>query len=140
MALQHLFRFVETHDHERGGIGIGHSTTLGNDRCREDAMLNGIARLGVNRVGKLLTALIIEVTIVATGSHRLISQIQDGLQLMTRIQLIVGRFCDTNLPGESFWIDTTRHHFSANLDHVILYTTTLQQTGHTIRTIALGNG
>ena len=122
MTLEHLLRPIKAHDHKRGGIGIGHHTALGQDRGREDVMLYGIARMRINGMGITLVALIVEITVVATGGHRHIRDIQGGLQLMPHTQRVLRGLGHPDAPGHPLGVDTLSNHLTANLHHEVLTT------------------
>ena len=60
--------------------GISTHTGVGKYGCRQNAVLHGIACFGIDGMGIFAFALIVEVTIVATGSHGLVCDVENGLQ------------------------------------------------------------
>ena len=139
MALKQGLGSLDTHDHKGGGIGIGRSTALGKHGGRQQGMLYGIAGLGINSVGILLAALVIEIAIVAARGHRHISNVQHCLELATDREGVVGRFGDADFPGYALLADALSDNLTTNLNHEVLNPTTTQQTCHNVRSIALGN-
>ena len=83
MALKHGLGPLAPHDHKGGGVSIGHSTALGKYGSRQQGMLYGISSLGVNGMGILLTALVIEIAVVAACGHCHISNVKHRLELTT---------------------------------------------------------
>ena len=100
-------------------------------------MLYRIARTGINGMGIFPSALIVEVTIVATGSHGMVGNTQHGLHLALHVQRVFCRFGDAYMPVIPLRILTTYHDLSANLHHIIMDAVRLQQTSHHIAAIAL---
>ena len=107
MALQNQLSALQSHHHERGGVRIGSRTVVCQHRGRQDVMLYRIPRFRINGMSILLAALIVEVTIVATGSHRPIGHIKNGLQLIPNVQRIIGWFRHSDLPWKTFFASLT---------------------------------
>ena len=131
---------LETHHHEGGGIGISTHAGAGQYGGRENVVLYGIARLRVDGMGIFALALVVEVAVVATGSHRLVGDVEHRLQLVALQQWVVSRFGDANLPGHAFLANTSCYNLSANLHHVVVDAFLFQQTRYSIHTVAFGNG
>ena len=72
-------------------------------------------------MGIFLAVLIIEVAIVSTCRHRLVGDIERGLQFLVHVQRIVGRLRNADLPRHTLVVDATRHNLSSYLHHIVLY-------------------
>ena len=99
VLLEQLLGTLQPHHHERRGIGIGLRAIVAEHSGREDVVLHGVSRLWVDSVCIASSVLIVEVTIVATGGHCLVRDIEYGLQLTIARLGIFGGFGDPNLPG-----------------------------------------
>ena len=93
----------------------------------------------IDGMGIAFVALIIEVTIVTTGGHRYVSDIQRSLQLMFHIQRILCWLRHTDTPRETLGIHTLSHNLTTDFNHKVFYTSLAQEIGHHIRTITFGN-
>ena len=102
-------------------------------------MLNGITRLRIDSMGVFLTALIVEITVVTTGSHRLIGNSHNALNLLTCALHIVLRLRNTYAPRFLIGVQTTGNNLATNLDHKVINALATQQFGHYIGTVTLGN-
>ena len=140
MTVEHLAGTVYAQHHERGGIGIGYGTGLGKYRGRQEAVLHRVAGAGVDGVGILAPTFIVEVTVVATGGHRDVRQADDGLQLVVDRQRVVLWLRHTDAPWLALGVMSADHHLATYLNHEVAYAFLLQQAGHHIRAIALGDG
>ena len=103
-------------------------------------MLHGITRLGIHGMRIFLSALIIEITVVAAGSHRDIRHVQRRLQFMAYVQGIIRRFDNPYPPGHATLIDAARHDLTSDLHHEVRHTSAAQEPRHDIGAISLGNG
>ena len=69
MAVEDALGIVESEHHKGGGIGIGGGAVVGDDGGRKNAVLNGMARARVNRVGIALAVFHVEIAVVAAGGE-----------------------------------------------------------------------
>ena len=138
MAGEHCLRLVEPHHHEGGGIGIGGGAIVGDDGGGEDGVLHRIACGGVDGVGVFATVLVIEITIVAAGGHRLVGDVDDGLYLLIDIERIVGGLGDAYLPRQALLADAAGDYLTAYLYHIIVDALAPEIIGNNIAAIAFG--
>ena len=82
-------------------------------------MLYRMTRLGVDGMGIFALALVVEITVVATGGHRLVCEVEDGLQFITLLQWVVGGFGDANFPRHALLADAMSNHLATNLYHIV---------------------
>ena len=138
MAREHCLRLVEPHHHEGGGIGIGGGAIVGDDGGGEDGVLHRIACGGVDGVGVFATVLVIEITIVAAGGHRLVGDVDDGLYLLIDIERIVGGLGDAYLPRQALLADAAGDYLAAYLYHIIVDALAPEIIGNNVAAIAFG--
>ena len=81
MLLENGLGALNAQNHERGGVGVGCGAVLGEHGGREQGVLHGVARLGVDGVGILLTVLVIELAVVAAGGHCDVGDVKHRLEL-----------------------------------------------------------
>ena len=120
MTLEHGLSAFQSQDHERSGIGISSSTIGSKDGGREEAVLHGIARTGVDGMSVFPSALIVEVTVVAAGSHSFVGDSEHGLHLAIYTERIIIRLGDTDMPVVAFAIATADYHLATNLHHIVM--------------------
>ena len=139
MLFEHLLCFLHAHHHERRSISVGFRAALCEHRCRENAVLHGIARSRVDSVCIFLAATIVEVAVVAACRHSAILHVEHGLQLVVHVQRVVRRLRHANLPRQTLFADAVRNHLAANLHHIVLYAALFEQTRHHIAAVAFSN-
>ena len=140
MLLAEGFCLFEPHDHERCGIGVGQGTFLGNDSCRKQAVLYGIAYSRVDGVGILLAVAIVEVAIVARSCHGCIAQVEHGQDFVVLRQRILDRLVDADFPLLVLRAHSLHDNLAANVYHVVADALAVEQLRHGIASVALGNG
>ena len=79
MLLAIFFCLFQAHDHECCGVCVGCGAIFGYDRCRENAVLDGISQTRVNGVGISLTVFIIKFSVISGCSHRCIGDLKNRL-------------------------------------------------------------
>lgn len=110
----------QSHYHERSGIGIGCGTVFGKNCGRQDVVLHRITRLRIDGVRIFLAILIVEVAIVAAGSHGDVAHVNHFLQFLVGIERVVGWLIDADAPQDLLLVVAAHHDFATNLHHEVL--------------------
>ena len=102
-------------------------------------MLYWISSLRIYSVSILSATFVIEVTVVTTCSHSLVSNIYDSLQLIVYTQRIICWLCHSDSPREPIRINTRCNDLTTYLHHEVLDAKTTKKICNHIHTISLSN-
>ena len=139
MALHNLACTVEAEHHEGCGKGIGCGTIGGKDGCGKDVALHGLTGARVNGMAYALTALFVEVEVVAACGHGSCSE-REYLLHEASGSVFGGGFHNAHSPWSAFGIRSLSYNLAAYLYHKILYFVSPQHSGNSIHGKTFGYG
>ena len=139
MAVDELQRFVETHDHESCGHGIGIPSLLADDGDAEEGVADGTAVAGVDGVGVAHAVLLVVFAVVARSDNGLVVQLDGGLYLLFTI-FCLGRPFDAHSPTFTIGLCPTGDDFATDVDEVVVDAEAVEELCDQVDGVALCDG